>query len=189
MYDLACSLGSFFLLFAPYHFYGERVWAYAMANFTPFQTSMLGMLVANFVLFWSYAAFFAMIDLGNWPAWCARFKVQPEKSPDLKMYIHCAKQVLFIQATVNVPVVYFVWKIIQWQGRDIYSEPLPPVGHFMLSLIPYLIVEEIGMYYIHRLGHHRRLYKHIHKKHHEYTAPISIACTFLLLHTRISPFV
>jgi len=39
-------------------------------------------------------------------------------------------------------------------------------------------VEEIFFYYTHRLLHHPRLYKHIHKTHHEWTAPIGVVSIY-----------
>ncbi len=48
------------------------------------------------------------------------------------------------------------------------------LGH----LLVFFIIEDIGFYYAHRLLHHRSLYKHIHKKHHEFTAPCGLAAVY-----------
>ncbi|GFY76461.1 fatty acid hydroxylase domain-containing protein 2 [Trichonephila inaurata madagascariensis] len=47
-------------------------------------------------------------------------------------------------------------------------------GEILLSIA----VEEILFYYLHRILHHPSLYKHYHKKHHEFTSPIAISAIY-----------
>lgn len=43
------------------------------------------------------------------------------------------------------------------------------------EMVGFLVIEEVGFYYGHRLFHLPMFYKRIHKQHHLFTAPIGIA--------------
>nr|XP_048293714.1 fatty acid hydroxylase domain-containing protein 2 isoform X2 [Myodes glareolus] len=58
--------------------------------------------------------------------------------------------------------------------RDPCCQELPTFHWFLVELAFFTLVEEILFYYSHRLLHHPTLYKKIHKKHHEWTAPIGV---------------
>lgn len=53
--------------------------------------------------------------------------------------------------------------------------PFPSWRSIAFNCIANMIVEDCYFYFIHRLLHHPRIYKHIHKVHHEYAAPFGMA--------------
>lgn len=79
-----------------------------------------------------------------------------------------------------------------------FSE-LPTLQRMLVDLIVFFVIDEVGLYYIHRqnisqiqyleilqlhvqspfrLQHHPKLYAAVHKKHHEWNAPIAIVFTY-----------
>jgi sterol desaturase/sphingolipid hydroxylase (fatty acid hydroxylase superfamily) len=79
---------------------------------------------------------------------------------------------------------------MQWRGCS-FSAELPTFQQVAWELFVFVWVEEFGFYYSHRYGcccydyeiyilllfhnsflHHPLIYKHVHKIHHEWTAPI-----------------
>jgi methylsterol monooxygenase len=105
-------------------------------------------------------------------------KIQRTKHVDVTLHWKCAKQVLFNQVFVNVPLAYGLYYLNQWRNSLGILQSLPTPSEFLQHLVVFIVLEEIGFYYTHRLGHHPALYRHIHKQHHLFTAPIGMAATY-----------
>lgn len=52
------------------------------------------------------------------------------------------------------------------------------MGGVIAQLVVYVLVEDYGHYWIHRLLHCRWGYEKIHRLHHEFTAPIGFAAPY-----------
>ncbi|KAI9598126.1 hypothetical protein BDF19DRAFT_433580 [Syncephalis fuscata] len=144
--------------------------------------------VASIVFIASFIIPFMLYAPVVWP-WLAKYAdfnifllgsfVQPSKMPVKAWYIKAGKQALFNWIFVNFPTGLTAYCIIAYgQQRSITTEPLPTLSTLLLHLAAFAVVEEIGFYYSHRLFHHPRIYKYIHKRHHEFTAPIGIAAIY-----------
>ncbi|OXB76148.1 UNVERIFIED_CONTAM: hypothetical protein H355_016726, partial [Colinus virginianus] len=84
---------------------------------------------------------------------------------------------LFNQFFVSFPMLVPMFYVMKWWGST-FSKELPTFQWFLVELSIFTLIEEILFYYSHRLVHLPLLYKHIHKKHHEWTAPIGVVSIY-----------
>lgn len=138
-----------------------------------------GTLLIPTIVFWAFNIILMVFDVSGKPSIITRYKIQTDKNKpiDTVKLRHAILTVLFNQAFLSVPMVLVMYPVMQWRGNPCGTE-LPTFQWVLLELSIFGLVEEILFYYSHRLFHHPALYKHIHKKHHEWTAPVGIVSLY-----------
>lgn len=146
----------------------------ASSNENPFIWSGITFLVTSTV-FWTVNGILLFISLSNGPIsrWFKRYKIQEEKTVDWHKLPSALRQVLFNQIVVGFTMMLILARVSVKRGMTL-DRPFPDPLTFLQQLGICIMVEEAGFYYSHRLFHLPIFYKHIHKKHHEWTAPIGI---------------
>ncbi|CAL1530902.1 unnamed protein product [Lymnaea stagnalis] len=160
----------------------QRLWVAVLAYFHQDESlvSIVGSTIYTMGIFWSLNLFLTVLDLTGRPAAILRYKIQPDKNCPLTHtdLWRAVKVAVFNQTIVGVPFLCGLHIMMKRRGCSWSPEELPTATQALLEMAVFVFVEEISFYYAHRMLHHPRLYKHIHKKHHEWTAPIGIVSIY-----------
>jgi methylsterol monooxygenase len=142
-----------------------------------YKMGVYGTMWVSSVAFWLFNAFFILLDLFEWPEFLLRYKIQPTEKVTRRQMLKAAARANFNNLVVGYFLCLSLYCMMEWRNCD-FGRTLPTFPWVVWELFVFIWVEEFGFYYGHRLAHHPKLYKHVHKIHHEFTAPISTASIY-----------
>ncbi|XP_061169781.1 fatty acid hydroxylase domain-containing protein 2-like [Saccostrea echinata] len=136
---------------------------------------VVGTYIVTMSVFWLANFFLLIMEVTKWPKCLIKYKIQEDPLPEKQkpMLKRAIQVVLFNQTVITIPFMFGMYYLMKWRGC-VFQGELPTFHWFLLELTVFSLVEELFFYYSHRLLHHRNLYSYIHKRHHEWTAPIGI---------------
>lgn len=92
--------------------------------------------------------------------------------------LKCTKVVLLTHFTCEAPLILAFHPICCLFGMKTYEIPFSSIGLMAAQIAFFFVFEDTFHYWAHRALHFGPLYKHIHKLHHEFSAPIGIVSSF-----------
>ncbi|WVQ97420.1 hypothetical protein IAU59_004533 [Kwoniella sp. CBS 9459] len=154
----------------------ERSWAsyYIWMGNPVLATGVMSFLLHEIVYFGRAIPWLIIDAIPYFNQW----KLQPDKHITRAQILKCTKVVLLTHFTCELPLIYAFHPICCYFGMSTYEVPFSPIGLMAAQIAFFFVFEDMFHYWAHRALHYGPLYKHIHKLHHEFAAPIGLAAEY-----------
>jgi methylsterol monooxygenase len=128
-------------------------------------------------LYWILGGLYFVMDYTRKPEVLYEFKIQKKNKLNHAKIYSLIHRILYNQVVVTIPTsLLMIYPISSY--RLSFNHELPSFKLTVFHLGMFTLIEEALFYYIHKLLHKGIFYKHIHKIHHEWTAPIGLCAIY-----------
>jgi len=137
-----------------------------------------GTTFVTLAFYWSTAMAFMFMDYTQQPAFLMKYKIQQGKNtpPNTAKVIKVFLTVNF-NLLMGIPASMLAYE--QWAKQSNPDLRYIPGGlQTFATLFVAMICHDFIFYHGHKALHHKSIYKYIHKKHHEWQAPIAAAAAY-----------
>jgi sterol desaturase/sphingolipid hydroxylase (fatty acid hydroxylase superfamily) len=152
----------------------EQAWNLLITHVSEENLITWGTLVAHEVFYFGSYIPFLLADFI--PA-LRKYKVQQEKPNTWHSYLRCLKYLVIVHFVVQWGMMLLFKPVVLYLGL-VVSNPLPSWSSVAGTVLISFVLEDAYFYVVHRLLHYGPFYKYIHKKHHDFAAPIGIAAEY-----------
>ena len=145
--------------------------------------TLTGLIIPGLVLlvYWVHGLLHLAVDLSRWPP-LYQYKIQATKPLTPSRLPRLFSTLATVQLGVFLPLCYLLGLVSVKTDYGLWVDAshlaLPTNRDICLHILGFAVVDEVLFYSSHRLAHHRALYRHVHKVHHEWTAPLALASDY-----------
>ncbi|KAG9407919.1 Methylsterol monooxygenase 1 [Aphanomyces cochlioides] len=152
----------------------EPYWQHMITNYSEFTIVSLFTFVLHEALYFSIWIPYLLLDF---IPYFRKYKIQQSKPNTWANTWRCLKHLLFNHVFIQLPMILGS----DWGLRQLgftTALPLPHATTIAWQCLVSFILEDFYFYWVHRIMHHKSLYKYVHKQHHEFAAPFGIAAEY-----------
>lgn len=174
MFNIYPILFIIILFSSPYIF--ESIWTGFINKYEDgIITRVLIPWLIMMVVYWIYGCIFILIDIYKNPKFIYNTKYQNINKNNKNCTIsNCIKVVLFNQVFLVLPLFYIMSYYLPLK----FNNRVPTLLSLFKQTIAIQLLGELLYYCVHRILHHRLIYKYIHKIHHDFNVPIGIVSLY-----------
>lgn len=127
-------------------------------------------------VFWTLQLFYAIV--GRSERLAAHKIENKQPRPSAALWKECFVDVCVGHFLLRPPMLLVGWGLFEWCGVSLSPSGLPTAAKAAWQLLVCTQVDDCLFYWTHRLLHHRLIYKHVHKQHHQFRHPVALATEF-----------
>ncbi|OQR83753.1 hypothetical protein ACHHYP_14339 [Achlya hypogyna] len=106
-----------------------------------------------------------------------KYKIQPTRPPTVGLYLRCLKLAVINHLFIHMGLLITNIPLMEYLGIAV-SGPLPKPSTLAVQFVVCMLCEDFLFYWSHRFLHHKKIYKYVHKVHHEYQAPFGLTAVY-----------
>ncbi|XP_013413905.1 methylsterol monooxygenase 1-like [Lingula anatina] len=148
-------------------------WNYMLDTYTKPQIALWGSLIVHEVL---YVLICLPAYLFQFIPFMQRYKIQQDRKEERQW--DCFKMLLFSHFVIQFPLMLGTFAYTEYFNIPYSWEEMPAWYILMAQVLGCFVIEDTWHYWLHRALHHKSIYKHIHKIHHRYSAPMGMVAEY-----------
>jgi methylsterol monooxygenase len=153
----------------------ETAWNYMTDNYSRFQIATIGSVLVHML---SYYLISLPSITAQFLPFMQRFKIQRDKPETASGQWKCIKLLLLSQLFIQLPIICATYLYCEMFDIPFEWDKMPAWYILLAQFYGCLVIEDTWHYFLHRALHDKRIYKYIHKVHHNFQAPFGMVAEY-----------